>query len=153
MTSIFLKSALLSALRHRPTPQHVRVRRSVHSLPGQAFASRRRRVGDLPVLACYFSASAGSQTWKDRTATRDSRPSMLPSPSRNGAGGLIRSAFRSSITRPIDAFDLRFEIHLTMCPAKLEVKMESLSSFPLGILPPLQSPTTCRLIPALSEVP
>src|ERR1700730_1280632 len=44
---------------------------------------------------------------------------------------------------------LRFKRYLATSPARLEARMDSLLSFPVG----LSSPTTCRFIPALSGLP
>src|SRR6202521_459493 len=44
---------------------------------------------------------------------------------------------------------LRFEPHLAMRPARLEARMDSLLSFPVGLFHPLQ---TCRFIPTLVAV-
>ena len=51
---------------------------------------------------------------------------------------------RSSIARPTDASGLRFTRHLAMSPARLEARMESLFSFPVGLLHPLQH-AGCRV--------
>ena len=54
------------------------------------------------------------------------------------------SAFRSSIARPTDASGLRFRRGLAISPARLEARMESLFSFPVGLFHPLQH-AGCRV--------
>jgi hypothetical protein len=44
---------------------------------------------------------------------------------------------------------LRFKRHLAMSPVRLEARMDSLLSFPVGLF----HPPTCRFIPALSGLP
>jgi hypothetical protein len=69
-------------------------------------------------------------TTQDRTATRDNAAAVLPSSYSPGSRHPDLAVFRSSITLPTDASGLRFETHLAMRPARLEVRMESLSPFP-----------------------
>ena len=88
--------------------------------------------------ACCFLTCAGSSTTQDRTATRDNAAAVLPSSYSEGSRHPDLSAFRSSITPPINASGLRFETHLTVGSARLEVRMESLFPFPVGLLHPLQ---------------
>ena len=77
--------------------------------------------------ACCFLA--GSQTTQDRTATRDNAAAVLPSSYSEGSRHPDLPAFRSSITPPTNASGLRFETHLAVGSARLEVRMESLSPF------------------------
>src|SRR6201984_949629 len=89
--------------------------------------------------ACCFSACAGSQTTQDRNShSRDSVAAVLPSSISERSRHPDPSAFRSSIARPTDASGLRFTRHLAMSPARLEARMESLFSFPVGLFHPLQ---------------
>ena len=110
--------------------QHVHVRRSVYGLRGPAFTYSRRRVWRSPgSRACCFLACAGSQTTQDRTATRDNAAAVLPSSYSEGSRHPDLPAFRSSITPPTKASGLRFETHLAVGSARLQVRMESLSPF------------------------
>jgi hypothetical protein len=121
--------------------QHVHVRRSVYGLRGPAFANCRRRAGDLPVLVHVVSQRAralrlrrsGQPLAFDATA-------VLPSSNSEGSRHPDLPAFRSSIARPTVASVLRFATHLTACRARLEVRMESLTPFPLGSCIPYNMP-------------
>ena len=57
------------------------------------------------------------------------------------------SAFRSSIARPTGTSGLRFKRGLAISPARLEARMESLFSFPVGLLHPLQHAGLSRRTP------
>src|SRR5215472_6416337 len=63
------------------------------------------------------------------------------------------SAFRSSIARPTGTSGLRFTRHLAMSPARLEARMESLFSFPVGLLHPLQHAGLARRSPSSRQQP
>jgi hypothetical protein len=52
----------------------------------------------------------------------------------------VLPAFRSSIARPTNASVLRFKRHLTMTPARLEVRMDSLLPFLQRIHTPYNMP-------------
>jgi hypothetical protein len=54
---------------------------------------------------------------------------VLPSSNRNGVGTLIYGLFAVSIAPPTDASVYAFKKHLTMSPARLEVRMDSLLPF------------------------
>jgi hypothetical protein len=69
-------------------------------------------------------------TTQDRSATRDNAAAVLPSSYSTGSRHPDLAVFRSSITPPTDPSGLRFETHLAMGSARLEVRMESLSPFP-----------------------
>jgi hypothetical protein len=56
-------------------------------------------------------------------------PYCLPL-SRNRVGILFFRLFEARSPRPTDTSGLRFGTHLTMCSAKLEVRIESLAPFP-----------------------
>src|SRR5207302_6905128 len=58
------------------------------------------------------------------------------------------SAFRSSIAPPTGTSGLRFTRHLTVPPARLEARMESLFSFPVGLFHPLQHAGLSRRTPS-----
>jgi hypothetical protein len=145
-TSTLLNNALLSA--HYGTVrllQHVRVRRSVHGLRGPALLTRPRRTGDLPVLVHVVSQRA-----RVLRLRRTGQPlafnaaAVLPSSISEGSRHPDPSAFRSSIARPTGTSGLRFRGQLTLPPARLEARMESLFSFPVGLLHPLQH-AGCRV--------
>ncbi len=57
----------------------------------------------------------------------------MPSSYSEGSRHPDLPAFRSSITPPTNASGLRFEAHLAVGPARLEVRMESLSPFLVGV--------------------
>src|SRR5919201_5289495 len=57
------------------------------------------------------------------------------------------SAFRSSVARPTGTSGLRFRGQLTLSPARLEARMESLFSFPVGLFHPLQHAGLSRRTP------
>jgi hypothetical protein len=61
------------------------------------------------------------------------------------------SAFRSSIARPTSTSGLRFKKHLAMFPARLEARMESLFSFPVGLFHPLQHAGLARRSPSCRQ--
>ena len=91
--------------------------------------------------ACCFSACAGSNDYAgpdDRS--RVTQPPVLPSSYSEGSRHPDLPAFRSSITPPTDASVLRFGTHLAMGPARLEVRMESLSPFLQGFFLPCNMP-------------
>jgi hypothetical protein len=90
--------------------------------------------------ACCFLACAGSQTTQDRTATRVNAAAVLPSSYSEGSRHPDLPAFRSSITPPTNASGLRFETHLAVGSARLEVRMESLSPFLQGSCIPYNMP-------------
>ena len=56
------------------------------------------------------------------------------------------SAFRSSIARPTGTSGLRFRNQLALSPARLEERMESLFSFPVGLLHPLVGSRTGAML-------
>jgi hypothetical protein len=79
--------------------------------------------------ACCFSACEGSSTTQDLNShLRISRlPCCLPYSPWSQRPDL--PVLRSSIAPPTDASVLRFKRHLTMSPARLEARMESLLPF------------------------
>jgi hypothetical protein len=71
-------------------------------------------------------------------------------PHRNGVGILFQTGF-SKLNSPAHRYPcLRFKRHLAISPARLQARMDSLLSFPVGLFHP---PPTCRFIPALSGWP
>src|SRR5579863_1206044 len=79
--------------------------------------------------------------------SRDSVAAVLPSSISERSRHPDPSAFRSSIARPTDASGLRFTRHLAISPARLEARMESLFSFPVGFFRPLQHAGLSRRTP------
>jgi hypothetical protein len=65
---------------------------------------------------------------------------VLPSSYSEGSRHPVLPAFRSSIARPTNASVLRFKRHLTMTPARLEVRMDSLLPFLQRIHTPYNMP-------------
>src|SRR5207245_2182872 len=97
--------------------------------------------------ACCFSACAGSQTTQDQQPLANSVAAVLPSSISEGSRHPDPSAFRSSIAPPTGTSGLRFTRHLTVPPARLEARMESLFSFPVGLFHPLQHAGLSRRTP------
>src|SRR5271166_746595 len=101
-------------------------------LHGPAFVNYRRRAGDLPVLVHVVSQRA-----RVLRLRRTGQPlafnaaAVLPSSISEGSRHPDPSAFRSSIARPTGSSGLRFRGQLTLSPARLEARMESLFSFPV----------------------
>src|SRR5262247_3518411 len=69
--------------------------------------------------------------------SRLSRSTVLPSPLRQKVGVLIHRLFEAQSPAHRYLY-LRFERHLTMSPARLEARMDSLFSFPVGLFHPLR---------------
>jgi hypothetical protein len=72
---------------------------------------------------------------------------MLPSSISERSRRPDPSAFRSSIARPTGTSGLHFKRGLAISPARLEARMESLFSFPVGLLHPLQHVGLSRRTP------
>jgi hypothetical protein len=139
-------------LRHSPTSQHVRVRRLVYGLHGPAFITARRRAGDLPVLVHVVSQRARVlRLRRTEQPLASSVAAVLPSSISERSRHPDPSAFRSSIARPTDASGLRFTRHLAMSPARLEARVESLFSFPVGFFRPLQHAGLSRRTPVCRQ--
>ena len=116
--------------------QHVHVRRAALGLHGPAFANRRRRTGDLPVLVhVVFSACTGSNDYAEPVnCSRVTQPPYCLPPTHQGVGILIHGF--SKLNHPAhQCLDLRFATHLAMCHARLEVRMDSLFPFLQGLAP------------------
>jgi hypothetical protein len=110
--------------------RHVHVRRAVYGLRGPALIVRPRRAGDLPVLVHVVSQRARVLRLRrtDSPLAISAAAVLLSSYSEWSRRPDLR-AFRSSIAPPTDASGLRFKKHLTMPPARLEVRMDSLLPF------------------------
>ena len=62
---------------------------------------------------------------------------MLPSSARNGVGVLFQTGFSKLNSRPTDLC-LRFKRLLAASPARLEARIDTLLSFPVGLFHRLQ---------------
>src|SRR5271157_874368 len=108
-----------------------------------------RRTGDLPVLVHVVSQRA-----RVLRLRRTGQPlafnaaAVLPFSISEGSRHPDPSAFRSSIARPTGTSGLRFRGQLTLSPARLEARMASLFSFPVGLLHPLQHAGLSRRTPS-----
>src|SRR5262245_32342353 len=78
--------------------------------------------------------------------SRLTRPTVLPSPLRQRVGILI-NGFSKLINPAHRCLYLRFEQHLTMVPARLKARMDTLLSFPVGLFHPLQHSGLSRRSP------
>ena len=111
--------------------QHVHVRRSVYGLRGPAFASSRRRAGDLPVLVhVVLQRARVLRLRRTEPPLAITRLSVLPSSYSEGSRHPDLPAFRSSITPPTSTSGLCFATRLATCYARLEARLESLAPFP-----------------------
>src|SRR5213595_2824819 len=127
---------------------HVHVRRSVYGLCGPVLFFRPSRTGDLPVLVHVVSQRARVlRLRRTDQPLASSVAAVLPSSISERSRHPDPSAFRSSIARPTGTSGLRFTRHLTVPPASLEARMESLFSFPVGLFHPLQHAGLSRRTP------
>ena len=94
-----------------------------------------------------FLSVRGFSDYAGPTATRADVAAVLPSSISERSRHPDPSAFRSSIARPTGTSGLRFRGQLTLSPARLEARMESLFSFPVGLLHPLQHAGLSRRTP------
>src|SRR6266851_8096908 len=110
--------------------QRVRVRRAACGLRGPALIVGPRRAGDLPVLVHVVSQRA-----RVLRLRRTDSPlaigvaAVLPSSYSEWSRHPDLRAFRSSMAPPTDASGLHFKRHLSMSPARLEARMDSLLPF------------------------
>ena len=129
---------------------YVHVRRSVYGLHGPVLVGLPRRAGDLPVLVHVVSQRARvlrlRRTEQSTRGYRGCCVAFLPS---ERSRRPVPSAFRSSIARPTD----------TSVYASSDTSRYRLQDSRPGWIRcslscrALSSPTTCRFIPALSELP
>src|SRR5216683_6841060 len=98
--------------------------------------------------ACCFSACAGSQTAQDRNNhSRFSVVAVLPSSTRTESASC--SIGFSKLNSPAHRYPcLRFKRRLAISPARLEARMDSLLSFPVGLFHPLQHAGLSRRSPS-----
>src|SRR5438046_4192039 len=118
-----------------------------------AFADRscsfEQDVREISRFSCmlFLSVRGFSDYAGPNSHSRNSVATVLPSSISEGSRHPDPSAFRSSITRPTGTSGLRFTRHLTVPPARLEARMESLFSFPVGLFHPLQHAGLSRRTP------
>src|SRR6266571_9079958 len=72
---------------------------------------------------------------------------VLPSSLRNGVGVLCQTVFSKLNSPAHRCLCLRFKRYLAMPPARLEARMDSLLSFPVGLFHPLQHAGLSRRSP------
>src|SRR6478752_5258120 len=118
----------------------------------RAFADRscsfEQDVQEISRFSCMlFLSVRGFLDYAGPTATRADVAAVLPSSISERSRHPDPSAFRSSIARPTGTSGLRFTRHLAVSPARLEAKMESLFSFPVGLFHPLQHAGLSRRTP------
>ena len=122
-------------------------------LARQAFADRscsfEQDVREISRFSCmlFLSVRGFSDYAGPNRHSRNSVAAVLPSSISEGSRHPDPSAFRSSIARPTGTSGLRFTRHLTVPPARLEARMESLFSFPVGLFHPLQHAGLSRRSP------
>src|SRR5438445_5665525 len=118
-----------------------------------AFADRscsfEQDVREISRFSCmlFLSVRGFSDYAGPNSHSRNSVAAVLPSSISEGSRHPDPSAFRSSIARPTGTSGLRFTRHLTVPPAGLEARMESLFSFPVGLFHPLQHAGLSRRTP------
>jgi len=140
-------SAGSTVLRHSPTSPE-RSRPHFGLWPSRTgLAALPRRPGDLPVLVHVVSQRA-----RVLRLRRSSNPlafnvvAVLPSSTRIESASC--SIGFSKLNSPAHWYlYLRFKPHLAMCPARLEARMDSLFSFPVGLFHPLQHAGLSRRTP------
>src|SRR5438094_150105 len=119
-----------------------------------AFADRscsfEQDVREISRFSCmlFLSVRGFSDYAGPNSHSRNSVATVLPSSISEGSRHPDPSAFRSSIARPTGTSGLRFTRHLTVPPARLEARMESLFSFPVGLFHPLQHAGLSRRTPS-----
>src|SRR5437667_9276114 len=119
-----------------------------------AFADRscsfEQDVREISRFSCmlFLSVRGFSDYAGPDSHSRNSVAAVLPSSISEGSRHPDPSAFRSSIARPTGTSGLRFTRHLTVPPARLEARMESLFSFPVGLFHPLQHAGLSRRTPS-----
>src|ERR1700758_1236622 len=118
-----------------------------------AFADRscsfEQDVQEISRFSCMlFLSVRGFLDYAGPTATRADVAAVLPSSISERSRHPDPSAFRSSIARPTGTSGLRFRRGLAISPARLEARMESLFSFPVGLLHPLQHAGLSRRTPS-----
>src|SRR5579864_4565273 len=125
---------------------------SMSAVRFMAFADRscsfEQDVQEISRFSCMlFLSVRGFLDYAGPTATRADVAAVLPSSISERSRHPDPSAFRSSIAQPTGTSGLRFRGQLTLPPARLEARMESLFSFPVGLLHPLQHAGLSRRTP------
>src|SRR5437879_1830535 len=119
-----------------------------------AFADRscsfEQDVREISRFSCmlFLSVRGFSDYAGPNSHSRNSVAAVLPSSISERSRYPDPSAFRSSIAPPTGTSGLRFTRHLTVPPARLEARMESLFSFPVGLFHPLQHAGLSRRTPS-----
>src|SRR6267154_3007015 len=127
--------------------RHVHVRSAACGLRGPALIVRPRRAGDLPVLVHVVSQRA--RVLRLRRTERSTRNltwllCCLPPLGRESASCSIGF---SKLNSPAHRYlCLRFKRYLAISPARLEVRMDSLLSFPVGLFHPLVGSRTGAIL-------
>jgi hypothetical protein len=128
-----------TGLRHSPTSP-------VRSCPPCGLWPSRTGLGQLTKTcrrspgsrACCFSACAGSKTTQDR-AIHSRLAWLLCCLPPLGTESASCSIGFSKLNNPVHRYlCLRFKRYLAISPARLEARMDSLFSFPVGLFHPLQ---------------
>src|SRR5229473_5060736 len=128
--------------------RHVHVRSTACGLRGPALIVRPRRAGDLPVLVHVVSQRARVlRLRRTEQSTRDYRGCCVAF-LHTGTESASCSIGFSKLNSPAHRYlSLRFKRHLAMSPARLEARMDSLLSFPVGLFHPLQHAGLSRRSP------
>ena len=110
-------------------------------------------VQEISRFSCmlFLSVRGFSDYAGPNSHSRNNVAAVLPSSISEGSRHPDPSAFRSSIARPTGTSGLRFRGQLTLPPARLEARMESLFSFPVGLLHPLQHAGLSRRTPVCRQ--
>src|SRR5713101_2941688 len=122
-----------------------------------AFADRscsfEQDVREISRFSCmlFLSVRGFSDYAGPNSHSRNSVAAVLPSSISERSRHPDPSAFRSSIAPPTGTSGLRFTRHLTVPPARLEARMESLFSFPVGLFHPLQHAGLSRRTPGCRQ--
>jgi hypothetical protein len=136
-----LRLAGSSVLQHSPTAPE-RSRPPYGLWPSRTGLAVQAKMSGSPLgsRACCFSACPGSKTTQDRTShSRVTRLSCGLLPTGMESASWINGF--SKLNSPAHRYlCLRFGSHLTMYPARLEARMDSLLSFPVGLFHPYNMP-------------
>src|SRR6266849_3140736 len=111
---------------------YVHVRRAVFGLRGPVLITRPRRAGDLPVLVHVVSQRARVlRLRRTEQSPRDNVVAVLPSSTRKGVGVLFHRLFEAHLPGPPIPLST-LQGYLAISPARLEARIDSLLSFPVG---------------------
>ena len=143
-----LCSAGSSVLRHSPTAPERSRPRSVYGLRGPVLLCKPRRPGALSVLVHVVSQRARFSDYAG--PNNHSRLAWLSCclPPLGMESASCTNGF-SKLNSPAHRYlCLRFKPHLAMRPTRLEARMDSLLSFPVGLFHPLQHAGLSRRSPS-----